>query len=55
MPRLVFSLLLAVAAFAPGTPVLVGSEAAAQESPPPQTPVPPRPTRDCEHEGPVTS
>ena len=55
MPRLIIALFLAVAAFAPGAPVLVRSEAAAQETPPPQTPIPLRPTRDCEHEGPVTS
>ena len=47
--------LAAAAAFLPGSPVLYHSEAVAQQTPPPQTPVPPRPTRDCEHEGPVTS
>ena len=56
MLRLISAALLAATILAPGAVLLAASDAVAQQTPqpPPQTPVPPRPTRDC-HDDPVIS
>ena len=56
MLRLTIMALIAATIAGPGAFIVSASESIAQQTPqpPPQTPVPPRPTRDC-HDDPVIS